>query len=564
MEPNDALAGRYELLEQIGASERAASFHARDQKKRQMVVIKRFEPTRLPAGALTRYAAAVAALKRSSLPGVVLPLDVVTSGTTPFAVYSPLVGESVAQLLQRGGPFSWPKAADIVARCAAVLGATLASTGKSHQALKPSNLWLAPTGEVSVLDLGIAELGVYAVPPRDGPVFVEYRAPEQIDGAPGDARSDVFILGVLLYELTTGIHPFAGSSAFQVARQLILATSPPMPALTRGMSQSGAREAEKLLARALARAPAERFAGAQEFLQALEYARRVIGAPSRLAQAVEAPASTPAPTRPVLIVEDLTTIIQPPGLGAQRRADPARPQPTTSATQPAVPAPPSPAPASAATQSLASAPPQPVSPVPVRPASPPVARPLQQLCELAPVEQRTEPLTSPATDRMSVLPAQPCERTEVLPSNVPPVAEHATERDLVAARPSPLRADDELRTEAFAKHVVRPTVIPAESTLALPSHMGTADDPPTAVYMLPISHPGPAPSYLRAQVEERTLLLPPDHTESSTLAVLNDSGRSEPPLVAAPPASSTHRILIAVNLLCVVLVLCGLLLGGLL
>jgi serine/threonine protein kinase len=464
MEPNDALAGRYELREQIGASERAMSFHAHDRQKRQMVVIKRFEATRLPAGALTRYAAAVAALKRSSLPGVVLPLDVVTSGTTPFAVYCPLVGESVAQLLTRGGPFSWPQAADIVCRCATVLSATLTSTSQSHRALKPSNLWLAPTGEVSVLDLGIAELGVYAVPPRDGPVFVEYRAPEQIDGAAGDARSDVFVLGVLLYELATGIHPFAGSSAFHVARQLILSTSPPMSALTRGMSQSGAREAEKLLARALARAPAERFAGAQEFLQALEYARRVIGAPSRLAQAVEMPASTPVPTRPVLIVEDLTTIIQPPGLGAQRRVDPARPQPKSSATQPAVPAPPSPAPASSAMQAhlRVSAPPQPVPPVPVRPASPPVARPLQQLRELAPAVQKTEPLTSQATNRMSVLPAQPCERTEMLPSTaLPPVTEHATERDLVAARPCPLRADDELRTEAFAKHVMRPTVIPA-------------------------------------------------------------------------------------------------------
>jgi serine/threonine protein kinase len=443
MEPKVALAERYELLAPVDGGEPAVSFHARDHKTRQMVIVKRFELTRSPAGALARYANAVALLKRSGVPGLVLPLDVVTAGADPFAVYSPLLGGSVAQLISRGGPFSWLQAVDTVTRCASVLSATLAATGQSHRALNPSNLWLSPTGEVSILDFGIAEFGVHAVPPRGERVFVEYRAPEQIDGGPGDARTDVFMLGVLLYELSTGIHPFSGSSAFHAARHL-LSTPPPSAALIRGMSQGGAREAEKLLVRALARAPAERFAGAQEFLLALDCARRVIGSPSRLAQGAAAPASNAPLARPAVIVEDPTTIIQPPGLGA-----------------------------------------------PVRPASPPVARPLQRLRELAPVEQRTEPLTSPTTDRMSVLPAQPCERTEVLPSTaLTPVAEHATERDLVAARPSPLRADDELRTEAFAKPVVRPTVKPAESTLALPSPspVGTAGDPPTAVYLLPIAH----------------------------------------------------------------------------
>lgn len=563
MEPKGALAGRYELLEQIGGSERAASFHAHDRQKRQMVVVKRFDPEHLPEEALARYAAAVGALKRSSLPGVVLPLEVVTAGTTPFAVYSRLVGESVAQLLTRGGLFSWPQAADIVSRCAAVLSATLASTGQSHRALKPSNLWLAPTGEVTVLDLGIAEFGVYAVPPRDGPVFVEYRAPEQIDGATGDARSDVFVLGILLYELTTGIHPFAGPSAFHVARQLILATSPPMSALTRGMSPSGAREAEKLLGRALARAPAERFASAQEFLHALELARRVIGTPSRLAQAAEAPASTPAAARPLLVVEELTTIIQPMGLGAQRRADPARPQPAASAT-PTVPAsPPKHASTAVHAQSLASTPSQSVSPAPVTPPSPPVARPLQQLRELPPVEQKTESLTSPATARTSALLAQPSERTEVLPStSLPPTAEHATERDAVAARPGLLGADDELRTEAFPNHVVRSTVVTAESTLALPSRVDTPDDPPTAVYPLPIPQPRPPQPASKAPIEEGTLLLSSDNTGSGASARLDDSGRSELP-IAVPPASNPNKMLIALNILCVVLVLCGLLLSAL-
>lgn len=561
MDPKDVLGGRYELLEQIGCSERAASFHARDNQKRQMVVVKRFDPAHLPADALARYAAAVTLLKRSSLAGAVLPLDVVTVGPTPFAVYSPLVGESVAQLITHGRQCSWLQASDIVARCAGVLSATLTATGQSHRALKPSNLWVSPTGEVSVLDFGIAELGVYALPPRDGPVFVEYRAPEQIDGAAGDARSDVFVLGVLLYELATGVHPFAGSSAFHVARQLLLGASPSVSALTRGMSPGGAREAEKLLARALARVPAERFASAQEFLQALELARRVIGAPSRLAQAAETPPNSPAPTRPVLIVEDPTTIIQPPGLSIKHRANPAPPR-STAPTRPPTVSISLPQPAPPQSRAPETQNPQRVLPEAVVPPSPRIARLLPQPCELAPLKQTIDQQPSPVATRANVLPKQPCERTEVLPSTSrPPIAEHPTERDEVAARPGPLGADEEPQTVAFNKHTVRLTNITAEPTRALRSRVDTSDDPPTAVYSLPTLDHKPAP-FSKGPVVEETLLLPSDHTGSGALpAVLTDSGRSELQPVPAPPAPSTHRVLIALNLICVVLVLCGLLLS---
>lgn len=556
------LAGRYELLDQIASSERAALFHARDREKRQMVIVKRFDVARLPAGSLARYVAAVALLRRFSLPGAPLPLDVPVTGATPFAVYSPLAGESLAQLINRGATFSWLLAANIVARCAAVLSATLTSTGQSHRALKPGNLWLTPTGEVLVLDLGIAELGVYAVPPREGPVFVDYRAPEQIDGGLGDAHSDVFALGVLLYELTTGVHPFAGSSAFHVARQLILAASPPMAAFTRGMTQGGAREAEKLLARALARAPAERFASAQEFLQALEFARRVIGAPSGLVQPAVPPASKPTPPRPVLIVEDPTTIIQPPGLGTQRRASPARPQ---------VEAPVAPRMSSASSvqtepprkviaESQAQAPvPRPPQPPPSERVAPTVARRLPPRRELAPLERTTEPVTTSP----SPLAVQLCDRTEVLPSTFPsPVPEDVTERDVVVARPNPTPkpADDELRTVAFTKHV-RPTAIAAESTLVLPSRADAPDDPPTAVYQIPSLPPKFGASSVKGGGGETTLLLPSDDSESGAISSTPKSQNvGEPP----QPAPRTHKTLIALNLICVALVLCALLVRALL
>ncbi len=565
MEPKDSLAGRYELLDQIASSERAVLFHARDREKRQMVVVKRFDVARLPAGSLARYVAAVALLKRSSLPGAPLPLDVPMAGATPFAVYSPLAGESLDQLISRGATFSWLLAANIIARCAAVLSATLASTGQSHRALKPSNLWLTPTGEVLVLDLGIAELGVYAVPPRDGPVFVDYRAPEQIDGALGDARSDVFALGVLLYELTTGVHPFAGSSAFHVARQLVFAASPPMAALTRGMSQGGAREAEKLLARALARAPAERFASTQEFLQALEFARRVIGAPSRLAQPAEAPASTATPTRPVLVVEDPTTIIQPPGIGSQRRTNPVRVQPAALVASPksTPPADLTSAPKSSVLTSRLSLP---VSPAARAAAESDGARELPQPGRQAPLTQTSEPRPPfQTTTARSQFAAPLCDRTEVLPLSLPPpISEHATERDVVAVVSRPMGADDELRTVASTRRAVRPAAITTESTLVLPNRADAVEDPPTAVYPLLIPNPGPAAAPPRGAVIEMTILLPSEDTEQgATPADINDASKSERPTMATPSAPRTHKVLVVLNIICVVLVLSALLLRAL-
>ena len=124
-------------------------------------------------------------------------------------------------------------------------------------------------------------------------------------------------------------------------------------------------------------------------------------------------------------------------------------------------------------------------------------------------------------------------------------------------------ADDEFQTIAFNKSTVSLTTITTESTRAL--RVDTSDDPPTAMYSLPSLEQKTTPSSLRGPVVEETLLLPSDRTGSGALpAVFNDSGRSELQPVPAPPAPSTHRVLIALNLICVVLVLCGLLLSALL
>lgn len=465
----DRPAVRPELLQPIGRSERAEVFHGRDGQRGEAVVVKRFAAGRVSAEALPRFVATLATLRRASPRGLVLPLAPITTGDELLAIYPRLAGSSLDELMRAGFVPSWSGAADIVGRSAEILAATSEATGLCHRALKPTNIWLAPSGEVSLLDFGIAELGVTAVGPREGPVFVEYRAPEQLEGAPGDARSDVFTLAVLLCELSTGVHPFAGSSAFQVARQLLVGGPPSTALVTRGMGDAGAREAEKLLVRSLTRAPAERFADVQEFLRALQFARRVIGTP---ADQGPVPAPVRPPARVIAVVEDPTTMMQLPG---PRAPTVVRSPPEEPATIVAVSARPSAAP---------------------------------------PQDERTEARPLPAAAGAHI-PVQPASRK--------------------------IDAPEESRTIEFS----RPAAASARSAAAF------ADELPTSLHIARPARPAARPAV------EPTLELP------------RDSAPARPPTVAsedstalAPPSSGdrSHRVLFVLNVLCVALVLCGLVL----
>ncbi|MDC0718276.1 serine/threonine-protein kinase [Nannocystis bainbridge] len=312
----DVLGERWELRESIDTSGPGRVFFAWDRERRQPCALKLFDPGAVTPDAFRRFAEAVRSAAAARHPALVLPATPTVAGGPRIAVREWLEGLDLDGLRGRDGALQWSRAAEIVSTCADALAVVHEATGLAHRALKPGNVFITGDSQVRLLDLGIAELGVTPVPARPGGVFVEYRAPEQLEGHAGDARSDVFTLAVLLFESTTGVHPFTGASAFKAAHKA-LQSAPDLA--TAGLPA----QARPLLVRALARRPEERHANAREFLRALTLVRQSVGSAAPRPAAAVDNAHTAEPAEPVV---DPTT---------QLRIPVQRPQPAAAIEAPA-------------------------------------------------------------------------------------------------------------------------------------------------------------------------------------------------------------------------------------
>jgi serine/threonine protein kinase len=232
--------GAYEIISPLGAGGMGEVYRARDPRLHRDVAVKILRGD-CPASAETRArfereAHAVAAL---SHPNILAIHDIGSDNNQLYIVTELLEGETLRARLERG-PLPWRKAVEIAAAIADGLAATHIK-GIIHRDLKPANIFLTRDGRVKVLDFGIAKLRDAAEPEQLDTTIsqnapgrmlgtVAYMAPEQAAGKTVDARSDLFALGCVLYEMVGGRRPFQHATAAETMAAVISNDPPELSA----------------------------------------------------------------------------------------------------------------------------------------------------------------------------------------------------------------------------------------------------------------------------------------------------------------------------------------------
>jgi serine/threonine protein kinase len=272
----------YEIVEQIGEGGMGAVYLARHPLIDRKVAIKVLRASMAGDPSLVqRFFNEAKAADAIRHPNIIEVMDVglLPDGTTPYLMMELLEGESLAQRLKRVQTMTPAEAISVAAQTAFAVGAAHAK-GIIHRDLKPENLYLVPDPRapgglrVKVLDFGIAKLrgtlSGNAVKTQTGALMgtPPYMSPEQCRGISGevDQRTDVYALGIILYEMVCGAPPFVGEGFGEVL--VMHLTRPPEP--PRARNPGVPPMLERIILRALAKNIDERFASMEDLQAALE------------------------------------------------------------------------------------------------------------------------------------------------------------------------------------------------------------------------------------------------------------------------------------------------------
>lgn len=255
--------GRYELGRRIGRGGMAEVFVARDRLLDRPVAVKilfaEFAKDPLFVERFRREAMSAASLNHPNIVGV---YDWGQVDTTYYIAMEYVQGRTLADILQKHERLSVLQACDIALDIAAALSSAHGA-GVAHRDIKPANVIVSATGHVKVADFGIARAIGAAVEQgltQTGAVMgtATYFSPEQAQGAQPDPRSDLYSLGVIMYEMLTGAPPFTGENAISIAYKQV--HDMPVPLRTKNPEISPAFSA--IVMKCLAKDPQRRYATA--------------------------------------------------------------------------------------------------------------------------------------------------------------------------------------------------------------------------------------------------------------------------------------------------------------
>jgi len=271
------LAGRYELVELVGTGGMSSVYKAHDRLLERNVALKVLHPHYGDDEEyVERFRREARAVAQMSHPNIVTVIDRGEDDGQQYIVFEYVDGENLKQLVERNGPLPARRAVELGIEMGDAL-AFAHEHGLVHRDVKPQNVLLTPDGEAKVTDFGIARsLDVEQGVTQTGTVLgtSNYLSPEQASGKPVTPATDVYSLGVVLYELLTGEVPFPGENFVAVAMKHI---NEPPPDLAEKRPDVPLRLVAAVQ-RALEKDPERRFGSMDQFVWELRQCLAEMGA----------------------------------------------------------------------------------------------------------------------------------------------------------------------------------------------------------------------------------------------------------------------------------------------
>lgn len=255
---DELIQGRYRLLRLLGEGGAAQVWLARDERVDRLIALKRLRPQYASDAALVaRFQHEAKLVARLDSPHIVQVYDVAVSPTECYIAMEFVDGQDLKEFLRFEGPLPVERALALLREIAAGV-AVAHEAGLIHRDLKPGNVLLSKQGAVKITDFGIARDVAGAGMTEPGTVWgtSHYIAPEQAAGKPISAATDIYSLGVLLFETLTGTLPFPGDDPVAVAIAHIQQPVPSVQARAPSVPAGVARLVERMMAKDPAQRPA--------------------------------------------------------------------------------------------------------------------------------------------------------------------------------------------------------------------------------------------------------------------------------------------------------------------
>ncbi|HXD41534.1 MAG TPA: serine/threonine-protein kinase [Ramlibacter sp.] len=268
--------GRYDLVRVLGKGAMGIVYEGRDPNLDRRVAIKTVKVESLSEQAASEYELRFRTEARSAArlqhPNIVSVYDSDRDGDVAFLVMEYIQGDDLKHHLDQGKRYSLEQSLKMLRDLLSALEYAH-KHGIVHRDIKPANLLIEPGGRVKLTDFGVARMQDSGDATRTQGNMIgtlKYMSPEQVQGFKTDARSDLFSVGVVLYQLLTDTRPFDGDNDFSIIHQIIEQTPVPPSSINPRLPPA----IDAVVARALAKDREQRFATARDFASALQSATR--------------------------------------------------------------------------------------------------------------------------------------------------------------------------------------------------------------------------------------------------------------------------------------------------